>query len=260
MKRFVFIKLCLLLLLLLTNLSFSQVNTEAIRESDTKQGFQTRWDFLFGLQDGNSNFITGEAKIRLDYIKVDFRTFLAGNIEYKEGNSEIINNKGFLHYRFIYKLFDDLRPEFFAQQEYNEFVQINSRTLGGAGVRMELVETFFKKDTSSGIHIFLGVGAMYEMEQINQTPFFVNEIPRSTNYLTINWQPTENFQINTVTYFQFDMRKIRDHRILNESTLQFSISDNISLVSSLNYRYDREPPPGIKMYDIDIKNGITFMF
>lgn len=253
-----FCKLTIFLLLILSNLALiSQVNTEAIRASKTDEGFRSRVDLLFGLNSGNSEYISGEAKLRLDYLDSNYRTFIAGEIAYKEGNQEVISDKGFLHGRFIYQLNETLEPELFLQKEYNEFVLLSDRNLAGAGIRFTLSNTDFVADSSAEFDLYLGIGAMYEMEEINSEPVVTTEILRSTNYLTVTWKPTENFLLNSVTYFQVDVNRLNDHRILNDTKFQFKITDALSFVFNMGYRFDKEPPPGIKEYDLELKNGIS---
>jgi putative salt-induced outer membrane protein YdiY len=248
----------LILLFSLTSITIAQVNTEAIRNSSIKNGFRSKIDLLFGLNAGNSEYISGEANLRMDYIGVNYRTFIAGQIAYKEGNEEVISNKGFLHGRFIYELSELFEPELFLQKEYNEFVLIADRNLAGGGIRWSIFDNDFVADSSREFDLFLGVGAMYEMEEINQNPTAVTEILRSTNYLTLLWKPSENFLLNSVTYFQVDVNRLADHRVLNDTNLNFKITESVKFVFSLSYRYDSEPPGSIKPYDLELKNGITF--
>lgn len=236
---------------------YSQVNTEAIRSSKINEGFHSRIDLLFGLNSGNSEYVSGEAKLRLDYIESEYRSFIAGEIAYKEGNKSVISDKGFLHGRFIYNMTELLEPEFFIQKEYNEFVSLTDRNLAGVGMRFTISNTDFVADSVAEFDLFLGVGAMYEMEEIKVSPVITTEILRSTNYLTLKWKPTENFLLNSVTYFQVDVNRLNDHRILNDTKLQFKITNAVSFVFNMNYRFDKEPPPGIKEYDLELKNGIS---
>jgi putative salt-induced outer membrane protein YdiY len=233
------------------------VNTEAIRNSKINEGFKSRVDLLFGLNSGNSEYISGEAKLRVDYIHPMYRTFLAGEIAYKEGNKAVISNKGFLHGRYIHKLTPLLEPELFIQKEYNEFVLLADRNLAGGGMRFTLSNTDFVPDSSAEIDVYLGAGIMYEMEEINITPTQITEIIRSTNYLTVTWKPTTNFSVNSVTYFQVDVNRLNDHRILNDTKLQFKITKAVSFVFNMSYRFDKEPPKGVREYDLELKNGIT---
>ena len=252
-----FVRSLVLLFLFFAISAYSQVNTEAIRSSKIDDGFRSRIDLLFGLNSGNSEFISGETKLRLDYIQSNYRTFLAGELAYKEGNNAVISDKGFLHGRYIYKLDSLLEPELFIQKEFNEFVLLSDRNLLGAGVRLTLSNTDFVADSSAEIDIYLGSGIMYEMEEINIIPTQITEIIRSTNYITITWKPSENFLLNSVTYFQVDINRLNDHRILNDTKLQFKITKAVSFVFNMNYRFDKEPPQGIREYDLELKNGIT---
>ena len=251
------IRILTFLLLASSFVVYSQVNTEAIRKSKINEGFKSRLDLLFGLNSGNSEFISGEGRLRIDYIKPAYRSFIVGEIAYKEGNKAVISDKAFLHGRFIYEIDSLLEPEFFIQKEYNDFVLLTDRNLIGGGIRISISKKDFVTDSSAGFDAYLGVGAMYEMEEINIIPTHITEIIRSTNYLTLNWKPSDNFSINSVTYFQVDVNRLNDHRILNDTRFQFSITESVKFVFNLNYRFDKEPPEGVKEYDLEIKNGIT---
>lgn len=252
-----FVRSLVLLFFFFAISAYSQVNTEAIRSSKIDDGFRSRIDLLFGLNSGNSEFISGEARLRLDYIQSNYRSFIAGEIAYKEGNNAVISDKGFLHGRYIYKLNELLEPELFIQKEYNEFVLLSDRNLGGAGIRFTLSNTDFIADSSAEFDMFFGTGIMYEMEEINIIPEQITEIVRSTNYLTVTWRPSETFLFNSVTYFQVDINRLNDHRILNDTKLQFKITKAVSFVFNMSYRFDKEPPLGVREYDLELKNGIT---
>ncbi|MDP8241302.1 MAG: DUF481 domain-containing protein [Candidatus Hatepunaea meridiana] len=61
-------------------------------------------------------------------------------------------------------------------------------------------------------------------------------------------------------YFQPDINNPSDFRILVNSELEIKLSETFSFTAEVKYRHDSEPPQGLKDYDINISNGISFTF
>jgi len=61
-------------------------------------------------------------------------------------------------------------------------------------------------------------------------------------------------------YYQFDVERFSDYRLLAEARLQFKITENFAFNTSMNFRYDSEPPIAIKKHDLELSNGISISF
>ncbi len=62
------------------------------------------------------------------------------------------------------------------------------------------------------------------------------------------------------SYYQPDVRQFSDYRILVQSGFSVKLAKNLSLTTSLEYRFDSEPMTDIEKYDVGITNGITARF
>lgn len=201
------------------------------------------------------NFNEGEVISRLDFLQNRYHSFLIGSINYRDNNNQLIDRRGFLHFRNAYRLATNFKAEAFFQTEFDEFRLLKERYLFGSGLRYSL-DFNDSNSVLNGLEIVFGSGIMYETEVLNEENIYISYIWRNTNYLTLNYSLTKTVDFNSVSYFQIDALKGQDYRILNESILLFRISKYLQLTISLNYRYDSEPPPGIQDFDLYLRNGL----
>jgi hypothetical protein len=101
---------------------------------------------------------------------------------------------------------------------------------------------------------------MYENERYNIPVSPETNILRSTNYLTFKWQMNKNFSFIAINYYQIDVERLHDFRYISDASLNFLIMENLVFNSAVTYRYDNEPVPDVKDFDLELTNGITFSF
>lgn len=239
--------------------AYAQVNTEKFRKEFNETGFFGKVSLAAGLASGNSEFVNVKSAARVDYAGKDFDFFLVGNYEFQEAKSEKVVNKGFAHLRSIITLNSSLSLEFFLQKEFNQFILLEDRNLAGSGLRLDVVK-LFSDENDSPVEIFGGAGLMFENELYDISVSPETNLFRSTNYLTIKWQVNEGFSFIAINYFQFDVERLNDYRIVSDTGVNFLITKNLSFNSSLSWRFDNEPVEGVKNYDLELTNGITFSF
>lgn len=236
----------------------SQVNTESMRREWGGEGVHGQAGINLALQQGNSPYVRLGLGARLDYLADPLYTFVVANWQRRTDAETLKQYDGFLHGRAVYTLIPTVKAEGFAQKEFNEFIRLKDRNLLGAGVRFTLAEA---NTDSFLLTLHCGVGAMHEQEVLDLKP--INErtsLIRSTNYLTFAWRIRKSFSVTTTTYYQPAFSNPRDFRVLNNLTGTFSISEVLSFNVALNYRYDHQPPPLVKPYDLTISNGMTVGF
>jgi len=242
-----------------TSFSFAQVNTEKFRKENGAKGFSGKVSLAAGFASGNSEFVNVKSGARIDYSVKNFDFFIVGNYEFQQAKEEKIVNKAFAHLRSIITLTPALLLEFFLQKEFNQFILLEDRNLAGSGLRLDVIRLFSGTEDSL-VEIYWGSGLMFENERYNISVSPKTNLFRSTNYLTIKWQITNNFSFTTINYFQFDVKRLHDYRILSDAGFNFSITEDLAFNSSLSWRYDNEPVEGVKKYDVEVTNGITFSF
>jgi putative salt-induced outer membrane protein YdiY len=233
---------------------YSQVNTESIRSKLLKEGLSSKLSLSFGYYSGNTNFFNLKADIRLDYHSRSYYSFLVGSFKQGKRAGEIFLNKGFVHIRGVKFITQRILAEAFAQKEFNDFTLLKDRSLIGCGTRIE----FFKAEVDSRFGLNLGIGVMWEKELVGKQDFVKTEIFRSTNYLTFDWALKEDVKFSAINYYQFDILRFSDYRILSSLKVSFHLSERLIFTTFVNFRYDNEPPEGVKKYDLEVTNGLTF--
>ncbi len=245
----------------------AQVNTEAMRKGDLAPGLHTSLNLDLGVVGGNSQLLNAKGLLRFDYLSAGAHTVLVGNRQ--QGRAvradKIIINKGFVHLRHTRRLGDRLYLEGFLQNEFNDFIRLKNRNLAGGGARIRWLDTVADTGATSGRSIATGLGFMWEQERITkpQVPADVRkDLLRSTNYLVIGWRLDDRLLLQTITYFQFDVSRPVDFRVLFDGSLSFTITDKLAVAIKLSSRYDSEPPAGLGLakLDFELTSGLAYSF
>ena len=151
-----------------------------------------------------------------------------------------------------------LSAEAFVQEEFNEFIKLNHRFLGGSGLRYSPLA----EDSSTTLQLAIGIGLMYEMENVevesNRDESF-NRI-KSTNYLSLSWD-LGKLTLGAVQYYQFDVEDAEYFRLLGQMSAAVKITDHFNIKISYDHRFDSHPyAEGVKKYDATFKNSLEFSF
>ena len=247
----------------------AQVNTETMRQENLTSGTHCTLGATLSYLEGNSKVFQSRLQARLDQVQPWGRLFLVGNQKLSSKDEKLFINQGFMHLRVVKPMSARLEAEFFLQQEYNEFIHLTSRSLGGCGFRYKLVDRPGSRQASQPFRITLGMGLMLEQERIDTgseglggDPIHGNQanLLRSTNYAVINWTPSVRVTFQSTTYYQVDTQRLADYRILTKSQLNLKFTQSLSLNFELNLRYDSEPPVGIEDLDLEFSQGLTYRF
>lgn len=244
-------------LLLPLHIAQGQVNTEAMRRDNLAPGLHHRIGIDLEFQDGNTNFLSFGAGYRLDLLAGDFSSFLITRYDRRSTGDVLSRNEGFAHLRFIYLLDSTFRPEVFAQKEFNDFILLRDRNLIGGGLRIRALAL---QDSSSRLTLFVGIGGIYETEDITTTPEERTRLFRSTNYISLQAKLGPILTGTLTGYYQIAPSRAEDFRVLAEGELSMRISDVFSFNLTTRYRYDNLPPAGLEKFDFRISNGVGVAF
>ncbi len=246
----------ILILVFTSRMTSGQVNTEAMRRAGISLGWHASLAGDLGYVAGNSNLFKLESSARLDRSTTRGRSFLVGEFQQGRKDDELFINKGFVHLRGVRYLRPGRALEGFVQQEFNEFINLRSRSLLGGGLRLE-----FARLADSALGLNLGIGLMWEQEALTGEAREIVTLLRSTNYVVLHWAPDDRLALSSTAYFQVDTGSLSDYRILWEGGLSIILFRSLALQLKADLRYDSEPPPGVaKAYDIDLTNGLSYSF
>jgi putative salt-induced outer membrane protein YdiY len=240
--------------LLFVNSSYSQVNTEAMRRTTGEEGFTSDGSLGLSLARGNSNFLKFDASFRMDYYKKPWHIFIVTNFNRGEQSDTLYQNQGFVHLRFVRQFGSRIALEVFTQKEFDEFIRLKDRNLIGGGLRINILQ----KSRKMVLH--QGIGLMRENEVYDDPAEREKNLLRSTNYLSAKYHVDDRVILSFTGYYQINVKSCPDYRFLIGTQFLFQLSKNFSFRVKLNYRYDNDPPSGIKKYDIELTNGIALTF
>lgn len=257
-RRYYFHRITVFIFVLFPTIVYGQVNTEKLRNFEAKEGLQNTAGFGLGFLAGNSEQYRITGQYRLDWLVSHYYSFLIMNYERGKSGGELFSDRGFVHARVGRDLNNDWILEAFAQKEFNKLISLKDRQVIGGGLRYEIRKSD-TSETPQKILLGLGTGIMYERE-LTTEPAQKKKLVRSTNYLSLTWFAHNGLSFSSTTYFQMDFRQSSDFRVLDESSLAFSITKSLSFITSINLRFDHEPPPDIKKYDIAVTHGINVRF
>lgn len=237
--------------------AIAQVNTESLVQ-ERAAVFSLQVQASIGINAGNSELVRWQASARADYRVSQFLTFVVGDIAQATANEQRLLNRGFLHGRFIWNWDTIVHPEVFIQREFNEFILLKERTLFGSGMRLTVLQ-LLPTDSVMSVRLTLGLGAMWENEIFGAgNP--ETKLLRSTNYLSVFWRIAARASAQLISYFQVDTQRWSDHRVLVEGNVAVGITDRLVLSVILNYRYDNEPVPTVRPFDLEVRNALSVSF
>ena len=252
-------------LLLFCRLASAQVNifsAETMRQMRLDPGWYNSVTLNLTRQTGNTDLLTLKTRFRSDYLTGKYHAFMVADLQQGEKDGKSFTDKGMIHGRVVRFLTERTAAEIFVQKQFNEFILLQDRNLAGGGVRIAPLGEFARSKDNAVFNPYLGIGLMWENERIDEAEAGEVEtnIIRSTNYVTWAWQVAERLASATTAYYQFDLERVSDFRVLLESSLGFRLTGKLSLNATLNLRYDNEPPAGVKGNDLEIVNGFSYLF
>jgi putative salt-induced outer membrane protein YdiY len=230
-----------------------QVNTERMRALDV-DGVRFEVGGDVAVQSGNADLFEVGMSLRIDVRSQANYLFLVGDLRYGEKDGDPFRNRSFAHLRYNRTLTPWLVAEGFTQVERDGFAQLQLRTLGGAGLRVQYVNT-------DAFKLFQGTTPMYEFENLDASAVTVHPATSShirwSNYVNVRLQLTDNTYLLNTIYVQPRADALGDTRILDDARLAVALSKRVTLNIRFNLRYDSRPPDEVEDLDLALRNGIT---
>ena len=254
----------------------AQVNTEALRPKLMEPGVSGNADLSVGVAKGNVDYLDvgGGLRVQLQTLRppradggLPFaaqRVFVAANARYAERTrlgeerSEAFVNQLLVHARWTAMWRERFGTELFAQVQTNEFFRLRVRTLGGTGLRFELVH-------EEPVQVWAGTGTMLEYNRIDVAPGAADPptelVNRSTSYVGVRTAlrgKTLLFQL--VGYVQPAWIRPEDLRALVELETLAKLTDTFSLGNTLSVLHDSQPPTAVRPTDLRLTMTLKLTF
>jgi len=251
------VKRILLIGILTTQYLFGLVSIAPV-EIGAKPGLSGKFEAGLETKRGNTDKDNYKASVRVNYDNNESYVIWGEfSGEYGESNYVKDTNKAFSHLRYIHSLGNDenLRYELFTQLESDEFRRINSRILGGAGLRYRV---FNSPKNGKG---FFGLGGFYEGIEYKDPQIDPSEDNiRMNSYLAYSISLSDISAFSYVLYYQPKVDDFSDHTLSNQLELKLNIIKKLFLKLNVSWNEDSNPPVGVKKSDFTQTTTFVFDF
>jgi hypothetical protein len=147
-----------------------------------------------------------------------------GDIFYLISDSFVVDDNAYGHLRYNYQINNLVTFEAYLQSQFNRILKISSRTLGGAGVRLNVLADKHNK-------LFYGLSLLYE-HQVDKPDRLEWNAVRASTYLTYHLQITHFAELANTFYYQPNIRNISDKRLLDEFSIMIDATKWLTFESS----------------------------
>ncbi len=227
------------------------INIEGKRFEDPKHGWQGNVEFNFNLVQIQNQIIQGGNKFSIVHHDSLRNWMFVNDLNFVSANGQNLLNNGYQHLRYVYLKDSIVRPEAYAQTQFNQQLAIDFRFITGAGYRFRVIKkkTFF---------FYAGTSMMYEYEK-NPHLSPENNI-RNNTYVSFDFKEIKQIPFSVAIYYQPNIINTDDYRIATDIRLLFKNESNFCFKIDLEYVYDTYPPPGIQRAFYNLTNAITYSF
>ena len=250
-------KSLILITLITTQYLFALVSIAPV-EIGEKTGLSGTIEAGLETKRGNTDKDSYQASIRVTYDEsINYVVWGELSGEYGKSNGVEDTNKAFSHLRYIHALTDDenLRYELFAQLESDEFIQISSRVLGGAGLRYKV---FNSVEKGKG---YFGLGGFHESIKYENSTVDPNEDNERLNtYLAYSVGFGETSTFSCSLYYQPKIDDFSDYIQTNKLELKFKLYKELFLKLNATWNVDTKPPVGVEKSDFTQRTTFVFNF
>lgn len=238
------------------------INTEKLFSDDSKPFFLSG-ELAGSLIAGNASVFLLNYSLNTSYQFDKSKFILLGGGEYISESNNVISNSIFGQLRYTYKLHKSGYLFSFYQLQSNFILLLKRRQLGGLGYKQRIFK--FEKDSTLSVKLNMTLGGMVEEEVLDQSQLAIGEMfytlyPRVISSANFVFTLNDKFTFNNTTYFQFYALNPGDYRLLNESSIIFSILDWLSVDVNFVLRYDSQPPSVLTPYDYNLSVGLIFTY
>ncbi len=242
----------LLALLCWSSHAHAQVNAERLRSTFTDEGVYLQLDGAVSWMRGNVDFLNLNASMNLGYnhkIHTPLITFTAA---YADWNDDPYLSLAFAHARWTAAWHKRVASEVFAQAQYNAFLFLRLRALGGAGARFTIAD-------SEVFQMHAATGYMLEREIFQRSQIPADEPHpigttnhRWTSYVSFTIRADEMLSFTNVVYIQPRFDDFSDYRVLEEAALTLKHSSGLNISFGVSMRFDSDPPTVLQRLDVSL--------
>jgi len=230
------------------------INTEKLCAYGNRGSFAGA-ELSFDIEKGNSDILDVDGKSIICLDKNGHTTRLLLGLDYLEEDNHTLKMRHFIHLRHNYLFQKHFRTFAFYQIQRNKSLLLKRRQLIGGGLRTMI-------GSPDSMKIDLGTGLMVEKEELNADKIEAGKEAtsftwRMANVMTTVWRLKSSVSWINSIYLQPDIAHFRDYRLLEESSLLFSLNDFLAVTLSFVWRHDSRPPVHLKKNDFNLVTGVV---
>lgn len=259
------LSLILGLLAALSGAARAQVNAEVLRPRPLRAGWSASLDTSLALARGNIELLDLGAGGKVQHQTlhpapppppgiesalpfVAQRGFLTASGRFAQQGGKTYISQAFVHGRWTAMWHPRVGSDVFGQYQYNQFLRLQARGVGGGGVRVEVVHRPL-------LLLWAGSGYLFEYNLINVLPGAADPPEtyehRFTNYVCARLALLrDQLLLQNTLYVQPRFDAFADLRLLYELEALVRVTEVVHLGLDLSVLYDSAPPTGVQPTDV----------
>jgi len=199
---------------------------------------------------GNEQKLTFSLLAGTRYVAGPNQVLLKGSGDWGEASNEVYSKKAFAHLRWKRRLNPTWSAFTFAQVDHNEFRSLLMRDLAGVGFEARLIQ-------SDHFDLAIATSAMAELEWVLEQEKPEALSWRSSNYMTLAWQPNEQLTVGSTTFLQPLFKAFSDIRGFQQVDFNIVVNKYISFTTRWKLEFDTEPAESdVEELDSSITSGL----
>lgn len=246
----------LFLLILFFNVSLFAVVQIAPNEVGLRPGISGKLSASNNIQRGNTDKDEFDFSATVSYDNNrSYVTWLDFSYAYGQASGTENENKAYAHYRFLHTLYRaSWNWELFAQNEGDDFRNIQRRLLGGGGLRWR----FYEAGTFG--RIYFGLGAYYEYLSYTTPEDPAERNTRVNSYLSYTKKFGQDARISLGVYYQPKTSDWNDYYFNQAVSLSVYVYRELFVNIELTHAHDSRPGVGVKKTDFQQITSIGWKF
>jgi hypothetical protein len=232
------------------------LNVERLQAADLA-GWHWGVEGGVSLAQGNREFVDLLAGVVLGHRWTNDWVRAFAGLDYRSEEGRPLDSDRFLHLRLNHRISERWQSFHFLQVQDSRRNLLQRRVLVGTGARRRLLE--------DGATLDVGTGVMWESERLDASRVTDDhpvdaDLWRMANLLAATVPLTESTRLVGVAYFQPDLTRPGDFRLLTDVSVRIALTANLALTINSEWRHDSRPPGGVGPDDYLLSTGFALNF
>lgn len=222
--------------------------------SDAEPGWSGDVEARFAVASGNTEYLEFAGGTSLQFVSERHRVRGFTKASIRDASGDRIAESLLAHIRHNYRLTPVFSTLVFLQHSSDPFRRIESRTLAGAGTRLDLL----RDERWEGS---IGISAMYEGEAFTDDPTgeYEDEF-RGSFFVSAIGSATETLRLDLSAFYQPLFTDWGDDRLFIASSIRVDVVGELDLLVRFDLQRESRPPLGVEPTDLSFSTGFVFDF